>query len=92
MRKARALKIIGIIVSVYLALFFAFVIPLHHHVDFTEHNDCVICDISHQPFISNVNFTIQLLLVLLFTFVFADNIIKIFDQTQFHLRSPPQVF
>ncbi len=89
MRKILASKIIGLVLSVYLALFFAFVIPLHHHADFTEHDDCAICAVSHNPFTSNVNVNLQILFVLLFTIVFTDTAVNIFRKTQIHLRSPP---
>ncbi|HAJ79487.1 MAG TPA: hypothetical protein DCO75_06910 [Fibrobacteres bacterium] len=37
--------------ALYLVVFFAFVMPFHHHDDGVNHADCSICLILHQAFI-----------------------------------------
>ena len=88
-RIKKILQLSGFIVSVYLTVFLAFVLPFHHHADFNEHEDCVVCIISHQPAVSNTNVNLQVLLVLLFAVALANTSTRIFRKTHLHLRSPP---
>ncbi len=82
------LKIIGLALSVYLAIFFALVVPLHHHADLNSRDDCSICAVSHQPFSLDNNVTINISLVFVFMIFLPCLLFSNREITQLYLRSP----
>jgi hypothetical protein len=88
-KKHTAFKILGYLTAVYLVLFFALVIPLHHHGDFDSHDDCAICAVSNQPFVSNITAIVHLLFVLFIILSLSEPQVQSFLKENLHLRSPP---
>ncbi len=89
-RFQRKLNLTGLLLCVYLALFFLVIIPFHHHADNSSHNsDCVICTVTKQLVVLNISSLLQIIFVL-FLIVALDNvIIQTCHRKNLHLRSPP---
>ena len=87
--KHSLLKVLGLLLSVYLTLFIALVVPLHHHDDCGQHDDCAICAVAHQPFVLNASIVIVVSLVCCFVTILP--LLQSFkkDTTHLYLRSPP---
>jgi len=83
-------KLINWLFCIYFILFFALVIPFHHHADNKTHEkDCSICMLAAQQFISEVNSGITAVFVFIIAVFIAKNAIKKFKKDAIYLRSPP---
>ncbi len=90
MKKAFEFKYISFLLGIYFLLFFSIVLPFHHHSDLRSHgDDCVICALAVQPFISNTVSPAQLVFTLLLIIVFQKAVRHFFQKESIHLRSPP---
>ena len=49
--------------AIYLAILFLVIVPIHHHDDHQEHNDCVVCVLAHQPVQPSVAFALPIVTV-----------------------------
>jgi hypothetical protein len=82
--------VVGWLAAVYLILFFGLIVPFHHHDDSARHEDeCAICAVSNQPFISSDLYRIAILFIILFI-IAPDPLFGAFSpRVALHLRSPP---
>jgi len=92
-RDPKILKLLGLLFGVYLILFFAVIVPFHHHADHRSHDDCAICAVAALPFIvTNVNFDIGVIFVFFLIVIFSRVIIQSFRKENRHSHSPPSLF
>jgi len=83
-------RLAKLLFCIYFVLFFALVIPFHHHADNKTHEkDCSICMLAAQQFISEVNSGITAVFVFIIAVFIAKNAIKKFKKDAIYLRSPP---
>lgn len=83
-------KLINWLFCIYFVLFFVMVMPFHYHADHKTHEqDCSICMLSSQSFISNVSLNLTAIFVLIITVFLAKIAVKNFKKTHIYLRSPP---
>lgn len=83
-------KLINWLFCIYFVLFFAVLIPFHHHADNKTHEqDCSICMLSIQSFISNVSLNLTAIFVLIITIFLVKIAVKNFKKEHIYLRSPP---
>lgn len=75
--------------GIYLSLLFAVIIPFHHHADNSFHNDCAICVVAQQAYISSTNSFVEAALVFILILVSIGIAVKTSLRENLHLRSPP---
>ena len=84
------LKLAGLLLCVYTALFFSVIIPFHHHTNGSSHtNDCAICVVANQPFIFNICSYINILSVFFIAVILGSLVVPFLHKENLHLRSPP---
>jgi len=83
-------KAVSFFCALYLVVFFAFVMPFHHHDDGANHTDCSICLILHQTFISStviaavISVSLSFFKIIRLKKIFYSSVPCIFDS-----RAPP---
>ncbi|MEA5001651.1 MAG: hypothetical protein VB017_07200 [Endomicrobiaceae bacterium] len=83
-------KLINWLFCIYFILFFALVIPFHHHADNKTHEkDCSVCMLAAQQFSSDVNYNITAVFVFIIAVTLVKTAVKIFKKRNIYLRSPP---
>jgi len=76
--------------AIYLAIMFLVFVPLHHHEDYKEHDDCIVCIIAHQPFHVSVSLALPIVTVFLIVNLVLPSTIPICQTpASLHLRAPP---
>ena len=80
-----------LLLSIYILVFLAIIIPFHHHSECSDHRDnCIICSISHQPALAQGSLLLAILLFVLLISVIKEISSKTYSYGYPHLRSPPQ--
>lgn len=82
-------KLTALLLSIYLSVFFAVIIPFHCHADYNLHNDCSVCLAACQLYIFKNNSFIQILFVFSLILIVSKIIYTNNLKENLHLRSPP---
>jgi len=81
-----------ICVAMYITIMFMVVIPLHHHDDGAEHDDCAVCIIGGQPCqISDVINIVFVSIPIFITVQFLSSFLTTFSKCSFDSRAPPLI-
>ena len=89
-RNRRLFRIFSAVVVAEMITVGGIIVPLHHHDDLKDHDDCQLCLVSHQPVADSpiVQFTLPVATIIDF-YPIKQSLIRQYARSFFSSRAPP---